>query len=137
MPSNKSSKKTINITEKSAAPKSEQISKDSKPLQRTRPAARTHEESSPAAKVSTPKKTSHRHLKASPAATPVVAPATFVVAEVVPVAAFATSAPENRNVVGYDDVARLAYSFWEERNYTHGFAEEDWQRALQTLGATA
>ena len=134
MPSNKPSKKTINITEKSAAPKSEQISKDSKPLQRTRPAARTHEESLPAAKVSTPNKTSHHHLKASPAGTPVVVAATPVIEEVV---AVATAVPLKGNVVAHDEVARLAYSFWEERNYTDGFAEQDWQRALQTLGASA
>ena len=32
-----------------------------------------------------------------------------------------------------DDVARLAYSYWEARGYQGGSAEEDWLRAVQEL----
>ncbi|MCC6395197.1 MAG: DUF2934 domain-containing protein [Bryobacterales bacterium] len=29
----------------------------------------------------------------------------------------------------HDEIARLAYSFWEQRGYQHGNAVEDWLRA--------
>jgi hypothetical protein len=29
----------------------------------------------------------------------------------------------------HEAIARLAYSYWEQRGYQHGFAEEDWFRA--------
>jgi Protein of unknown function (DUF2934) len=33
----------------------------------------------------------------------------------------------------YEEVARLAYAFWEARGYIHGYADEDWFRAEQEL----
>ena len=35
----------------------------------------------------------------------------------------------------YDQVAALAYSFWEARGYQGGSQEEDWLRAEQQLSA--
>lgn len=35
--------------------------------------------------------------------------------------------------VSRDDIARLAYSYWEARNRQQGFAEEDWIRAERDL----
>jgi hypothetical protein len=32
-----------------------------------------------------------------------------------------------------DEIARLAYSYWEARGFKHGSAEEDWLRAEQEL----
>jgi hypothetical protein len=32
-----------------------------------------------------------------------------------------------------DDIARLAYSFWEARGYAGGSSEEDWLRAEREL----
>jgi hypothetical protein len=37
--------------------------------------------------------------------------------------------------VSNEDVARLAYSFWEARGYQGGSPEEDWLRAEQQLSA--
>jgi hypothetical protein len=33
-----------------------------------------------------------------------------------------------------EDIARLAHSFWESRNFAHGYAHEDWLRAEAELG---
>jgi hypothetical protein len=33
-----------------------------------------------------------------------------------------------------EDIARLAHSFWEKRNFAHGYATEDWLRAEAELG---
>jgi hypothetical protein len=32
-----------------------------------------------------------------------------------------------------DEIARLAYSYWEERGRTHGSPDEDWYRAVQEV----
>jgi hypothetical protein len=45
-----------------------------------------------------------------------------------PVAQVATS-------LSNEDIARLAYSFWEARGYQGGSPEEDWLRAEQQLTA--
>jgi hypothetical protein len=58
-----------------------------------------------------PKKTSHRLAKSS-------------------------APPAKATQIKDDEVARLAYQFWEERNFAHGFAEEDWHRAVKTLSAS-
>jgi hypothetical protein len=33
----------------------------------------------------------------------------------------------------YEDIAKLAYSYWEARGYQGGSADEDWARAEQEL----
>lgn len=35
----------------------------------------------------------------------------------------------------HEAIARLAYSYWEQRGYQHGFDEEDWLRAEAELRA--
>jgi hypothetical protein len=35
--------------------------------------------------------------------------------------------------ISHDDIASLAYSYWTERGYQGGSAEEDWFRALKQL----
>jgi hypothetical protein len=37
------------------------------------------------------------------------------------------------DALSHDDIAMLAYQFWEERGRTHGNHEEDWQRAEQQI----
>lgn len=32
-----------------------------------------------------------------------------------------------------EEVAKLAYSYWVDRNYEHGYAEQDWHRAIIEL----
>jgi hypothetical protein len=86
---------------------------DSKPVKRTT-------KSSAAPKAATTK-TAHRHSTLSVSATPVEAIAATGAGP------SSTPAPE--------EVARLAHAFWVERNFAHGFAEEDWLRAEKTLSA--
>ncbi len=40
-----------------------------------------------------------------------------------------------QSVVTSDDIAKLAYSYWEARGYQGGSPEEDWLRAEQELNA--
>lgn len=115
MLSNKPSKKSSKIAEKSTVPVSEQIVADSKP------AKRTTKPSTAAVATSTPKKTAHQHSKL-----------TVPMAEAPTTQAPVTAAPVTPK---YEDVARLAYSFWEERKCADGFAEADWFRAVKTLAA--
>ncbi len=45
-----------------------------------------------------------------------------------------TAAPESVEAgPTFDDIARLAYSYWEARGYQGGSSEEDWLRAEQEL----
>lgn len=39
--------------------------------------------------------------------------------------------------VTHEDIARLAFSLWEQRGYAHGNPEHDWLRAEQQLKARA
>lgn len=76
---------------------------------------------------------------AKPAAAAVAAPVSKVsttpAGELTPVnhtvaeaAAIVTPAMPSR-----EEIARLAHSYWVERNYAHGHAEEDWMRAERAL----
>lgn len=35
--------------------------------------------------------------------------------------------------VGHEEIAKLAYTYWIARGYSHGSAEEDWLRAEREL----
>jgi hypothetical protein len=48
-----------------------------------------------------------------------------------PSSAAAATAPDPT----FDDIAQLAYSYWEARGYQAGSSEEDWLRAEQELRA--
>ena len=53
-----------------------------------------------------------------------------------PAATLADSTSINSAVAetpAFDDIARLAYSYWESRGYHGGSPEEDWLRAEQEL----
>src|SRR5690242_6610632 len=48
----------------------------------------------------------------------------------------ATAAPSNPPVTSgpsFEEIAKLAYSYWEARGYQGGSSEEDWLRAEQEL----
>lgn len=79
------------------------------------PVKRT-KKSSTATEPSTPKAPSHKHSKLA------VPPVT-------------TAVPAKE--LDHEAVARLAHSFWVEREYVHGFADEDWHRAVKVLSASA
>jgi Protein of unknown function (DUF2934) len=44
-----------------------------------------------------------------------------------------TAAAETPWLVSREDVARLAFSYWEQRGRQHGSPEADWVRAEQEL----
>ena len=39
----------------------------------------------------------------------------------------------SKSALSREEVARLAYSYWEARGFTHGLADEDWVRAESEL----
>lgn len=40
----------------------------------------------------------------------------------------------SKSVLTFDEIAKLAYSYWEARGYEGGSPEADWLRAEQELG---
>ena len=50
---------------------------------------------------------------------------------IVPSSAATATAPDPM----FDEIAQLAYSYWEARGYQGGSSEEDWLRAEQALRA--
>ncbi len=78
-----------------------------------------------AAKPVAPKPVVAKPVVDAPDAKPVVEPTDIKIAPVAsPVSASA------------EEIAKLAHSFWVERNYAHGSAEEDWLRAEKALTAS-
>jgi len=41
--------------------------------------------------------------------------------------------PMSSGNISREEIARLAYSYWEARGFTHGLADEDWIRAEAEL----
>lgn len=80
-----------------------------------------------AAQSNASKPVSKRHAKA-PAVSP-VAPAPEPATDLTKLAEVVNEP------VAYscEDVAKLAYSYWEQRGYSHGSSEQDWFRAEQEL----
>ncbi len=112
--------------------KSDKKALDSKPVKRTKTSSAV-----------TPKAASHRHSKVSMPPTPVeevtvsaVAPAPKPVAAAPAPVASPAPAPVAAAAPAPEEVAQLAHAFWVERNFAHGFAEEDWFRAEKALSAT-
>jgi hypothetical protein len=66
---------------------------------------------------------------------PVAAPAASEPVERAAVATAAAAAAETLALTEaeQDEVARLAYTYWEERGRTHGSPDEDWYRAVQEV----
>lgn len=44
-----------------------------------------------------------------------------------------TLATQSKAAVSREEIARLAYSYWESRGFSHGLADEDWIRAEAEL----
>ncbi len=115
-------RKTTPETEVSAAPATEATAAKSR-----KSAAKPK-----AASTTAPHKHARKSVKPAeiaPETTPVIAPpvqeaATEVVQEVV---------QSSARVVTREDIARLAYSYWEARGYQGGSPEEDWLRAEREL----
>jgi len=49
----------------------------------------------------------------------------------------ATSATQTETEITQEDIAQLAYSFWEARGYQGGSPEQDWLRAEEELRGRA
>lgn len=75
------------------------------------------------------KAVTHKHKKTTPAPAP-VEPVAAEVSSFVPVEPVAVPVPAEPS---YEEVARLAFSYWEARGYQGGSQEEDWFRALNEL----
>jgi hypothetical protein len=56
---------------------------------------------------------------------------------IAPTALTATDADvtQTNSVLTFDEISKLAYSYWEARGYQGGSPEEDWLRAEQELNA--
>lgn len=54
---------------------------------------------------------------------------------VVPVEPVAEMLSPDTPVASYQEIARLAYTYWEARGCQGGSPEQDWQRAEQELSA--
>ena len=52
------------------------------------------------------------------------------------VTATSSGAPAPASDPAFDDIAQLAYSYWEARGYQGGSSQEDWLRAEQELRAS-
>ena len=44
-----------------------------------------------------------------------------------------TRGSQSTQAISPEEIARLAYSYWEARGFTHGLADEDWVRAEAAL----
>ena len=45
----------------------------------------------------------------------------------------ALSSKGSKSVIAREEIAHLAYSYWEARGFAHGMADEDWIRAEAEL----
>jgi hypothetical protein len=54
-----------------------------------------------------------------------------------PETALPNPAVQSQDTISREEIARLAYSYWESRGFTHGLADEDWIRAEAELLARA
>lgn len=71
---------------------------------------------------------SARHRKSNPVEIVDATPARSIAASAATNGAYMTISEPST-----EDIARLAYSFWEARGFKHGSAEEDWLKAEQEL----
>jgi hypothetical protein len=70
-----------------------------------------------------------KHTPAIRTATPAVAPSSSITSSPAPNADMTQTTP----AAALDEIAKLAYSYWEARGYQGGNPEEDWLRAEQEL----
>jgi len=78
---------------------------------------------------------SRKHAPAKHKATPAVesSPSNDINALAAAVAVTASSNPVVAGSPTFDEIAKLAYSYWQARGYQGGSQEEDWLRAEQEL----
>jgi len=92
----------------------------------------TEQEVSPVAATEQPKRKRAATPKSATAATP--KPATAASHKHATKKTAQTPEPEQQvSTIAHEEIARLAYSYWEERGYAGGSAEDDWLRAEREL----
>ena len=93
------------------------------------PRKRTPETEPPVSQVVAPVTTPPKRSKAAPAKSPAVTRQTEkrIVGKTAP-------APQDLHIP-HEEIARLAYSYWEARQSPHASAEDDWFRAERELRA--
>jgi hypothetical protein len=134
MQSKKTAKKSPKTTEEAViVPETNPVAE----LKAARP-SRSAKNAEKKPETATPSKT---HRKASPVSAPAVSPEPANPVKVMAAAAGAEIAavdspiidPVGTLTVPTEEVARLAYSYWVARGYSHGSHEDDWIRAEQEL----
>jgi len=85
-------------------------------------------------KASTPKRTPRPSVPVEASSTPEIEPSVMPVEPVAEILSPATPAASSV-APSYQDVARLAYTYWEARGCQGGSPEQDWLRAEQELSA--
>jgi hypothetical protein len=92
---------------------------------------------SAAAEVKKPRSRSAASKPNTPAATHKRASKKAVIESTATAAVQEVTMPKSVRIPTHDEIARLAYSYWESRGRQHGYAEEDWTRAERTLSELA
>jgi hypothetical protein len=125
---NKASKKTSKSAEKAAAPVAEKPAVADVPKPRATRSSKTKK--SEGIEMTSGK---NLHKPASPA---IVTPQTET-PNLTASTPHVEAKPITRPVapVAIEEIAKLAYSYWVERGYAHGGAQEDWLRAERELAA--
>jgi hypothetical protein len=118
---NKASKKTSKVAEKAAASASEKVASAETV---TKPRA---VRSSKTKKSEGIDMTSGKNLHK---------PAKNTVVESTPRVEVKPASESPKEVIGREEIAKLAYFYWVERGCAHGAAEEDWLRAERELTAS-
>jgi hypothetical protein len=137
---NKTSKKTRNIAEETIASAPEiSAAAEGTPKPRTTRSSKTKKTETTETGL-----VNHHHKTSSVAEKPKSAPVTSSIVDPVGVVAppvepesltRAAAAGAGSSDIAHEDVAKLAYSYWIARGYSHGGAEQDWLRAEQELKA--
>jgi Protein of unknown function (DUF2934) len=127
----KTSKKTRNIADKTKATAPESAATEIAPSPRTTRSSKTKKtETTESAPVKHRHNTENGRTMAVGSASVILDPAGVVT----PAAEATISAkPELPSEAGHEEIAKLAYTYWIARGYSHGSAEEDWLRAEREL----
>ena len=129
---NKASKKTSKVAEKTAAPASEIAASEEKAV-KPRIAKSSKTKKSEGADM-TSGKNLHKPAKSTVVPSTPVASALHVEAK--PAGEVRPVVEHPKKMVPREKIAELAYSYWAERGYADGGAEEDWLRAERELAAS-
>jgi hypothetical protein len=86
-------------------------------------------------KSASPKRTPHIAVPVEASNTPEIEPSVVPAEPVAEILSPVSPAPSSYAAPAYEDIARLAYTYWEARGCQGGSPEQDWLRAEQELSA--